>query len=91
VGLAGAAVGVFAVAVLVGALAGYFLGRIGGSQQGEDAPSAHRSVPVEKSVEKTIPAATPTTRPSEEDTITATTTARPPDTDTATATATAPP
>ncbi len=32
--VAGAAVGVFAVAVLVGALAGYFLGRIDGSQEG---------------------------------------------------------
>ena len=80
-GLAGAVVGVFAVAVLVGALAGYFLECIGGSQQGEQAAtSAPRSVTVENTVEKTIPAATPTIRPSED-----TTTARPP------ATATAPP
>ena len=44
--------GVFAVAVLVGALAGYFVGRIDGSQEGEDAtPSVPRSVPVEKTVE----------------------------------------
>jgi membrane protein DedA with SNARE-associated domain len=37
VGLVVAVVGVFAVAVLVGALAGYFVGRMGGSQEGEQA------------------------------------------------------
>jgi hypothetical protein len=87
VGLAGAVVGVFAVAVLVGTLLEYLVGRIGGSQQGEQAaPSAPRSV----TVEKTIPAATPAPTPPEGDTITATTpedttTATPPATATATA------
>src|SRR5918998_597329 len=79
VGLAGAVVGVFAVAVLVGALAGYFLECIGGSQQGEQtATSAPRSVTVENTVEKTIPVASPAPTPPEEDTITATTTVTPP-------------
>src|ERR687893_3065675 len=91
VGLAGAVVGVFDGAVLVGALAGYFLERIGGSQQGEQAaPSAPRSVTVENTIEKTIPAATPAPTPPEGDAITATTpedttTATPPATATATA------
>ena len=47
--LAGAAVGVFAVAVLVGALAGYFVGRIDGSQEGERAtPSVPRNSTLQR-------------------------------------------
>jgi hypothetical protein len=63
------------VRVPVGALVGFLVaGLIGGSQQGEQAaPSGPRSVIVEKSVEKTIPAATPEPRSPD------TTTVRPPD------------
>jgi hypothetical protein len=62
VGLAVATVGVFAVAVLVGALAGYLVRSVDGSQEeGEQAtPRAPPSVPAEsRTVEKAVPAATP--------------------------------
>ena len=95
-GLAGNVGGMFVVGVLGGFLIGFLVGYLvvgllSGSQEEQAAPSAPRSV----TVEKIVPVAPPETRLPEEDTTTArppeedTTTPTPPATATATATVTA--
>jgi hypothetical protein len=64
------------VALAVGVLVGFFVGRIGGTQEEEAAPSPPRTVTVEETVqttvEKTVPAPPTPDTPQGTDTATAT-------------------